>query len=219
VKHRMAVRVRLPVWLSLFVLAAMSSVAMAQANLQGQWTTLSTTMPINPVHATVLHTGKVLIVSGSGNVPGNSNYQAALWDPQSGALTTQPLAWDMFCNGMVVLADGRPFINSGTLRYDPFYGELKSAVFDPATGLFTDVENMAHGRWYPTVTALGDGRVMTFSGLNNTNGATNNTVEIYTVGSGWSQEYVAPWTPDLYPRMHLLPSGKVLYSGAGTSTH
>src|SRR5205807_2457622 len=31
--------------------------------------------------------------------------------------------------------------------------------------------------------------------------------------SGWSQEYVADWTPPLYPRLHLLPSGKVFYSG------
>ena len=71
----------------------------------------------------------------------------------------------MFCNGMVVLHDGRVLINGGNLQYDPFYGEPRNAVFDPATGLFTDVQNMAHGRWYPTVTTLGDGSVMTFSGL------------------------------------------------------
>ena len=54
----------------------------------------------------------------------------------------------MFCNGMVVLPDGRPFINGGTLQYDPFYGEKRSAVFDPSTNVFTDVQSMAHGRWY-----------------------------------------------------------------------
>ena len=40
---------------------------------------------------------------------------------------------------------------------------------------------MAHGRWYPTVTTLGDGRMMVFSGLNET-GRTNRALEIYTVG-------------------------------------
>ena len=55
---------------------------------------------------------------------------------------------------------------------------------------------------------------MTFSGLNET-GGTNTAVEIYTVGSGWSPEYAAGWTPPLYPRMHLLPDGRVLYSGSG----
>jgi hypothetical protein len=123
----------------------------------------------------------------------------------------------MFCNGMVVLPDGRVFIDGGTLQYDPFTGESKSSVFDPSTNAFRDVQNMADGRWYPTVTSLGDGRVMTFSGLRET-GGTNNTVEFYTDGSGWSQEYPAGWTPPLYPRMHLLPNGEVFYSGSGTSS-
>src|SRR5882762_3456342 len=35
----------------------------------GVWSTLSYTMPVNPVHAALLHTGKVLIISGSGNCP------------------------------------------------------------------------------------------------------------------------------------------------------
>ena len=129
----------------------------------------------------------------------------------------QTVAWDMFCNGMVVLPDGRPFVIGGTLQYDPFFGEPKSSVFDPATNAFTDVQNMAHGRWYPTATTLGDGRVMTFSGSNET-GGTNKAVEIYTVGSGWSAEFIASWTPPLYPRMHLLPNGKVFYSGASVTS-
>ena len=127
---------------------------------------------------------------------------------------TQALAWDMFCNGMVVLHDGRVLVNGGNLQYDPFFGEPRNAVFDPATALFTNVQNMAHGRWYPTVTTLGDGRVMTFSGLSET-GGTNTTVEIYTVGSGWSPEYPAGWTPPLYPRMHLSTDGRVFYAGSG----
>src|SRR5512133_427087 len=58
---------------------------------------------------------------------------------------------------------------------------------------------------------------MTFSGLDE-NGSTNSTVEIYTVGSGWSGPYGASWTPPLYPRMHLLPNGKVFYSGSTTTS-
>ena len=70
---------------------------------------------------------------------------------------------------------------------------------------------MAHGRWYPTVTTLGDGRVMTFSGLLEV-GGTNTSVERYTVGSGWSQQYAAGWTPPLYPRMSLSTDGRVFFS-------
>jgi hypothetical protein len=58
---------------------------------------------------------------------------------------------------------------------------------------------------------------MTFSGADNVGGG-NKAVEIYTVNSGWSAEFVANWTPPLYPRMHLLPSSKVFYSGSTTSS-
>ncbi|MGH9140705.1 MAG: galactose oxidase-like domain-containing protein [Vicinamibacterales bacterium] len=171
-------------------------------------------MPINPVHVALMHDGNVLVVAGSGNVAAETNYRAAVWDPIQGTIAVQPLAWDMFCNGMVTLPDGRVFVNGGNLQYDPFHGQPRNAAFDPSLGQFTDLENMAHGRWYPTTTVLGDGRVMTFSGLNES-GGTNTTVEIYTPGSGWSPEYPAGWTPPLYPRMHLLPNGKVFYSGSG----
>ena len=185
---------------------------------QGRWATLSYGMPINPVHVALMNNGQVLIVSGSGNVAAETNFRAAVWDPvQNSIVVTQNMPWDMFCNGMIVLPDGRPLVNGGNLQYDPFHGQLRNAVFDPALGVFTDVENMAHGRWYPTATVLGDGRVMTFSGLNET-GGTNTAVEFYTVGSGWSSEYPAGWTPPLYPRMHLLPDGRVFYSGSTTTS-
>ena len=184
----------------------------------GRWTTLSYTMPINPVHTALMNNGKVLIVSGSGNVAAETNFRSAVLDLQAETIAiTQSQPWDMFCNGMVVLSDGRVFVNGGNLQYDPFHGQPRNAAFDPATGVFTDLQNMTHGRWYPTVTTLGDGRVMTFSGLSET-GSTNTAVEIYTVGTGWSQEYAAGWTPPLYPRMHLLPDGTVLYSGSGTGS-
>ena len=190
---------------------------LAQAGTQGQWRTLANQLPINPVHTALLRNGQVLIVAGSGNVAAETNFQAAVWDPASQTFLTQAIGWDMFCNGMVTLHDGRVLINGGNLQYDPFFGEPRNAVFDPTTGLFTDIENMAHGRWYPTVTTLGDGRVMTFSGLLET-GGTNTSVEMYTVGSGWSQEFPAGWTPPLYPRMHLSTDGRVFYAGSTRSS-
>jgi hypothetical protein len=204
---------------------------LAQANVQGQWTTLSNTMPINPVHVALLNNGRLLVVAGSGNCPpsqagcpsgppyGPSNGSGALLlDPVSGQTISQfSLSWDMFCNGMVLLDDGRPLIAGGTIQYDPFHGEPQAATFDPLANTFSNVQNMAHGRWYPTLVTLGDGRVMTFSGLSET-GSTNSAVEFYSADSGWSSEYIAPWNPDLYPRLHLLPTGKVFYSGAQTTS-
>ena len=203
--------------LALALLSMPAPRAQSQTGTLGRWTTLSYSMPINPVHMALLKNGKVLIVSGSGNNASQSSYSAALWDPLASSFTTQLLGWDMFCNGMVTLPDGRVFINGGTLQYDPFHGERRNAIYDPATDRFTDLQNMAHGRWYPTTTVLGDGRVMTFSGLDET-GATNIAAEFYTPGSGWSSESFATWTPPLYPRMHLLPDGRVLSSGSGTGS-
>jgi len=188
-------------------------------------------MPINPIHVALLSNGQVLAVAGSGNCPpsqsgcpsgppyGPSNGSGALLlNPVSGQTVAQfSVSWDMFCNGMVLLQDGRALIGGGTIQYDSFYGQPQAAIFDPATNIFTNVQNMAHGRWYPTVVTLGDGRVMTFSGLNET-GGTNTAVEFYTLGSGWSTQSIASWTPDLYPRLHLLPNGKVFYSGAQTTS-
>jgi hypothetical protein len=213
------------------LLICIPPVVLAQANVQGQWATLSNTMPINPVHVALLNNGRLLVVAGSGNCPlsragcpsgppyGPSNGSGALLlDPVTGQTISQfSLSWDMFCNGMVLLDDGRPLIAGGTIQYDPFYGQPQAATFDPQVNTFSNTPNMAHGRWYPTLMTLGDGRVMTFSGLNET-GSTNRAVEFYSAGSGWSSEYIATWNPDLYPRLHLLPTGKVFYSGAQTTS-
>jgi uncharacterized membrane protein len=218
-------------FLFLICICVLQHFALGQINVQGQWTTLSSTIPINPVHVALLANGNVLVVAGSGNCPpslagcpsgapyGPSNGSGALLlDPVSGNTIGQlSLSWDMFCNGMVILEDGRPFIAGGTLQYDPFHGDLQAATFDPLANTFSNTPNMAHGRWYPTLLSLGDGRVMVFSGLKET-GGTNTAVEFYSADSGWSAQFTAPFTPDLYPRLHLLPNGKVFYSGSQTTS-
>jgi len=226
VKHTMSLLQRYCFWF-LFVMGVLPPGLMGQAPTVGSWSTATYTMPINPIHVTLLHNGKILVVAGSGNCPpsqsgcpssspyGPGNQSGALvLDPSTGNITQFNVSWDMFCNDMVPLPDGRVFINGGTLQYDPFFGLSKSSIFDPVTNTFTDVpKDMAHGRWYPTLTTLGDGRLMTFAGVDE-NGNTNTTVEIYSVASGWTSPTNSGWTPPFYPRMHLLPNGKVFYSGS-----
>ncbi len=184
----------------------------ANPELHGKWDLLPYVMPINPVHVALMHTGKVLVVSGSGNDPNNRDFAAAVWDPATLMVRTFQIEWDMFCNGMVVLPDGRPFVFGGTLRYDPFRGEPRVSAFDPISETFTDLPNMSGGRWYPTGTVLGDGSVLVYSGLNDTNGAINTTVQIWT-GSDWIPAGTAFPGLDFYPREHLLPDGNVFESG------
>src|ERR1700722_1447983 len=139
--------------------------AHGQANVTGTWQTLPTLMPINPVHVALMHNGKILVVSGSGNYPAQTTFMVGVWDPSNNTWTPGPnQSWDMFCNGMIVLPDGRPFIIGGNLQYDPFFGWKRTSIYDPATDKWADMEDMAHGRWYPTATVLGDGRVIYFYG-------------------------------------------------------
>lgn len=179
----------------------------------GRWDTLPFDMPINPVHVALMHTGKVLVISGSGNDPDNKNLQAAVWDPKSETIRTFTISWDMFCNGMVILPDGKPFVLGGTIRYDPFLGEPRTSAFDPASETFLARPNMSGGRWYPTGTVLGNGSVLVYSGLNDTDGGINPTVEIWN-GTAFTPAGMAFGGVPLYPREHLLPNGKVFESGA-----
>ena len=178
------------------------------------WRTLPGTVPINPIHAALLHTGKILLVAGSGNCPpqqagcpqGPQYPQgAALMDLSSDNITPMATTWDMFCNGMSIMQDGRVLINGGTKGYGalapvgvqddtPFTGLANTSIFDPASESFVDVTPTAHGRWYPTMTELNDGRMMTTSGLNDTNGLNNNTSEIWD-GTQWGAEI--PGNPNI----------------------
>src|SRR5215471_11355526 len=162
----------------------------------GQWVTVPYQMPINPISATLLHTGQVLIVAGSendasNNSNGSESYRAAVWDPTGtteSSIAVQELTYDVFCSGTAALPDGRSLIVGGTSDYSPsFTGENRASIFNPATGQFIQSQNMHDGRWYATATTLGDGRIMAMSGLNKS-GGTSRTIEIYDLrnaGAGW----------------------------------
>ena len=180
---------------------------------RGRWETLPELMPINPVHVALMYNSRVLVISGSGNDPNNKDFQAGVWDPASGSVRTFPIKWDMFCNGMVILSSGRPLVLGGTLKYDNFLGEPRTAFFDPATETFTDAAQMNGGRWYPTGTVLGNGSVLVVSGLTNTSSTVNTSVQIWVSGTWTPAGTIFAGVP-LYPRQHLLPDGQVFECGA-----
>ena len=197
-------------------------------HLQGVWRTLPYLMPINPISATLLHTGKVLIVAGSendasNNSKGSESYRNAIWDPTdptANSISVREIEYDVFCSGTAVLPDGRPLVIGGTSDYS-FKGDNRASIFDPATTEFVQSQSMVNGRWYGSATTLADGRVMAFSGLS-LSGGTNNTTEIYDLknaGAGWASPVTAPFSPPLYPRMYLLPNGHVFYTGQGSGSN
>ena len=194
-------------------------------HLQGVWRTLPYLSPINPISANLLKNGKILIVAGSendarNNSSGSESYRNAVWDPAGStqdSITVQSIEYDVFCSGTAALPDGRSLVIGGTSDYS-FKGDNRASIFDPGTGRFMQSQSMADGRWYATATTLGDGSIMAFSGIVSAGGANNRNVEIYDLrnaGAGWSAPVAAPFSPPLYPRMFLLPNGKVFYTGQG----
>src|SRR6266446_7364131 len=73
--------------ISIGLLGAASEKAIAQRQVTGEWVTLPYTMPINPIHMGLLHTGKVLVVAGSENDPTELTQKiskAAVWNLGAG---------------------------------------------------------------------------------------------------------------------------------------
>ncbi|HYE90108.1 MAG TPA: Ig-like domain-containing protein, partial [Terriglobales bacterium] len=226
--QRWAARVTVGVGMMLFLLLAAATAppsVEAQLNVTGQWSTLPYNVPINPIHVALLYNGKVLIVAGTENDPSSTINKYAVWDPAAGTFSQGTTPWDLFCNGMSFLPDGRVFLTGGNLAYEtdgpnpePFKGLKTTTIFDPVTEKFIQVEDMAKGRWYPTNVALADGGQLTFSGLDE-HGVMNDTVEIYDVGGGWTGPYApSPVVPKWYPWLHLLSNGKVVMTGPDAPT-
>ena len=111
------------------------------AESKGVWRLLPYLSEVLPVHAALLHTGKVLFFAGSGNSAfrvtspdfGNEArkiYTSVTWDPTKNILDGQTFQHpptlrradhsviDFFCGGHTLLPDGRILVAGGTKTYD-----------------------------------------------------------------------------------------------------
>jgi hypothetical protein len=176
------------------------------------------------IHVSTLGNGRAFCFGfgdgGMGPDPGSFTI-----DPGSGHTQAPPTKHHLFCSGHALLPDGRLVIMGG-------HGDEIKAVhlFDPDTVTLEHHDDMPHGRWYPTVTVLADGRAMVISGSQKTGpiGAknpVNGTIQIFDpskpAGHRLSAEQAtpSPFSPhfpaghqdiDLYPWEFVLPDGRVL---------
>ena len=128
-------------------------------------------MPINPISATLLRTGKVLDRRRIGErreqqLAGRESYRTA-----SGTRRAPPRAASRCRTSTTTSsaaarrparradARGRGHVRLLLHRREP------RLVLRPRDGKFVQSQSMVDGRWYATATTLGDGRIMAFSGL------------------------------------------------------
>jgi hypothetical protein len=199
---------------------------------QGRWDLWQNKSPILPINAVLLPpdaNGKsyILFFSGSGNDPTQANRTngSVLADYPNQQFSNQiavpvdangnPL--DLFCAGQSLLPDGNVLASGGTLLYlnnGNFQGLRDAFVFDRNTQQWRTLAPMAGGRWYPTQVALGDGRVLVVSGLDQ-NGGLNMVPEIYNFPTdSWTALPTTNSPFEIYAHLFLLQDGRVFYSGA-----
>lgn len=160
--------------------------------------------PLVGIHATLLHTGKVLLVDKTG---------AYLWDPSgSGHVRVDPPNI-LYCSGHTVLANGDVFFAGGVDQRGA-RGPRWTYEFDVARTRWVRGPDLRRGRYYPTVCLLGDGRAVITSGKLEDGQTLNDDVEVY---SNRTLQLVGTRRFRMYPHMWLLPNGNVLIADAAAN--
>jgi hypothetical protein len=226
-----------------------------KASTKGLWRLLPYLSEVLPVHAALLHTGKVLFFAGSGNSAFRFNaadfgnvglnlFTSVVWDPRKsildGATFDHPPTLrrangsviDFFCCGHTILKDGRILVVGGTDQYDKvivngqmqdaghgFAGIRDTVIFDPVSETWKAAQAMSHGRWYPTLVLLGDGRGLAASGLDEqAKGLDNNTLEANADPENTAWVTTRNFNLPLYPHLFQLIGGQLFYTGGKMDT-
>ncbi|HVF06306.1 MAG TPA: galactose oxidase early set domain-containing protein [Frankiaceae bacterium] len=148
---------------------------------------------------------------------------------------------DLFCSDQVHLADGRVLNVGGTAYYlepgvsgvpyglSELEGLKATRVYDTAARRWRPAKGaMRYGRWYPSLVTLPSGKVLVASGVtklikpmyaNRPADSGTNVKQLETFDprtETWSpNKATADRSLPLYPRLHLLPDGRVYYDAAG----
>lgn len=176
-------------------------------------------LQVDGVHGTVLPNGKVLYLPHRETL--DKKTMSVVFDPYNPAAAKYiEVPNNHFCGGHSQLSDGRVLFVGG--EQDAIQ---KSAIFDYVTETWTASGDLQKRRWYPSSIQLGDGSVWTVGGQNEAAevDANDNTIETYDVNSGsWTLaggQDIPGQHEEAYPRVHLLPDGRIFQSGHLPDTH
>ncbi|MFE1529954.1 radical copper oxidase GlxA [Streptomyces rochei] len=95
-----------------------------------------------------------------------------------------------------------------------FQGIRDTFEFDPVAEKYIKVDPMHEARWYPTLTTLSDGKILSVSGLDDIGQIVPGKNEIYDPKTKeWTYTEQERQFPT-YPALFLMQNGKIFYSGA-----
>src|SRR6516225_7644145 len=214
--------------------AAVGSTSQQQARRLGMWTTPADLCAPD---------GACLVGANAAVLPGrrvlfyfypswsNPNSTTLLLSLDTGQVTDVRLpfatssARDIFCSGISVMPDGRVLVTGGNLPQTSDSGTFNTTIFDPNSASWLAGANMNYARWYPSTVELEDGRMLEVAG-NDETGRVVAALESYDANTNtWT---VLPASADLprsalhptaYPRLVLLPSGKVFLAAPDAKTY
>jgi hypothetical protein len=95
-----------------------------------------------------------------------------------------------------------------------FQGIRDAFEFDPIAEKYNKVDPMNEARWYPTLTTLSDGKILSVSGLDDIGQLVPGKNEIFDPKTKkWTYTSTIRQFPT-YPALFLMQNGKIFYSGA-----
>lgn len=178
----------------------------------GQW---GSVIPwdIVPLHMSLLPNGKIFAWGKTEQT--DTLGRPRIWDPATKPSPTGLPEIDtgmdmLFCAGHTLLPNGNLMVAGGHHMDD---AGIKVTYFFSQDGVPTKGPDMSNGRWYPTLTVLPDGDVLSMAGRNET-GAVVRTPELWS-GVAWTQ-LTGAGTLEIpyYPRNFIDPkNGLVFYAG------
>ena len=162
--------------------------------------------------ATLLNDGRVLVAAGYFNYLGYNPFAqdtAELYDPATGTWTaTGRLADHRLGHTASLLPDGRVLVAGGqNTGFADFHILATAEIYDPATGVWTGIEDMTIARSGHTATLLPNGKVLVAAGYD---GEALDTAELYDPATGTWAASGSLATARLGSTATLLPNGGVL---------